>query len=114
MDTRAKAQELAQRLYTIQVWRDETTDGQPVYVACSPELEGCMGQGETIEDALADFDEAKVDYIQSLLDDGLPVLYPMHATVSADSSATFVFEHPANDAVQAEKPSLLYQASLAL
>jgi predicted RNase H-like HicB family nuclease len=82
-----QAKELAMRPYFVKVIRDETTDGEPIYLANVLELEGCFGQGETPEDALADLQLAMVDYIASLLEDDLPV--PNPADFVATTSSAF-------------------------
>jgi len=71
-----KAAKLAERAYSVQVVTDETTDGMPIYLARIAELDGCMAQGETIEQALENLRGAKIDFIASLLEDGLPVPCP--------------------------------------
>ena len=73
---RERAEKYAQLPYTVEVARDETTAGRPVYIARLSEMDGCIGQGETIEQAVDDLKQAAVDYIESLLDDGLPVPQP--------------------------------------
>ncbi len=72
------ATELAARPYSIKVMKDETTDGQmEVYLVRHPELEGCMAQGETIEEALAELDTVRFEYILSLLEDHQDVPAPV-------------------------------------
>ena len=43
------------------------------YVAYAPALRGCVSQGETREEALANLKEAIQLYVETLLEDGLPV-----------------------------------------
>ena len=43
------------------------------YVALVPVLRGCVSQGETKDEALANVKEAMEAYIEALLEDGLPV-----------------------------------------
>ena len=43
------------------------------WVAEVPSLPGCISQGETREEALANIKEAIQDYIEVLIEDGLPV-----------------------------------------
>lgn len=71
-----QAEDLAARPYQVVIALDETTDDQPIYLVLSPELPGCMAQGETITEALESLYEARVDYIMSLLEDGLAVPSP--------------------------------------
>ncbi|MEW6286351.1 MAG: type II toxin-antitoxin system HicB family antitoxin [Chloroflexota bacterium] len=92
MNTRARAEELAKRPYLIATSLEETTDGQPIYVARVLEIEGCFGQGETREAAIEDLRLAMVDYIASLLEDGLPVPEPTPlVTLKTAAQGTFTF-----------------------
>ena len=43
------------------------------WVAECPSLPGCVSQGKTREDAIADIKEAIQGYIEALEEDGLPV-----------------------------------------
>ena len=76
MNVREKAEELAKRPYWVVTSVDTTTDGNPVYLARVLEIEGCFGQGESREAALEDLNLAMVDFIQSLLEDKLPIPEP--------------------------------------
>jgi predicted RNase H-like HicB family nuclease len=76
MDNKIKANLLAERPYILKVTLDQTTDDQPVYFANVLEVEGCFGQGTTQEEAIADLKLAMVDFIESLLDDNMPVPEP--------------------------------------
>ena len=71
-----RAEKLAAEPYTVEIILDETTDGEPVYLVSHPELPGCMAQGGTIEEATANLEDARKEYILSLLEDGLPVPTP--------------------------------------
>lgn len=75
-DFNSKAKELAARPYIVQVMADETTDGGMIYLAQDPELPGCLSQGATVEEAKRNLSDARIDFIQSLLEDGLPVPDP--------------------------------------
>jgi predicted RNase H-like HicB family nuclease len=70
---RTKAEQIASRLYPYLVVRDITTDGESVYIASCLDFEGCIGQGLTPEEAKEDLQAARIDYIYSLLEDGLLV-----------------------------------------
>jgi predicted RNase H-like HicB family nuclease len=74
----ALAEKLAARPYFIMRLKDETTEGNPIYLARALEIENCFGQGETPEEAEQDFRGALVDFIESLLEDGLHVPEPAH------------------------------------
>ena len=43
------------------------------YVAYAPALRGCVSQGQTREEALANLKEAMQLYVETLLEDGIPV-----------------------------------------
>ncbi len=73
---RDEAIRLADTPYSTMVALDETTDGEPIYVALNPELEGCVSQGDTVEEAVNNLGDARIDYIESLLEDGLSVPDP--------------------------------------
>ena len=51
------------------------------YVAHVPALKGCVSQGDTREQALANVKEAIEVYIEALLEDGIPV---RHSAVAED------------------------------
>lgn len=99
MDLKKKSETLAAQPYTVVVVKDLTTEDEPAYLALSPELEGCMGQGRTKEEAVENLSEARIDYIQSLLEDGLPVPAPQtHLTITTSgSSATFTYQPDLNE-----------------
>ena len=73
---------------------DTTTEGNPVYLARALEVEGCFGQGETHEAAIEDLRLALVDFIESLLEDGLPVPEPtplFKPTLGTATQGAFTF-----------------------
>jgi predicted RNase H-like HicB family nuclease len=86
-----QAEEMAVRPYFIKVVRDETTEGEPIYLAHVLELEGCFGQGETPEAAVTDLKSAMVDFIASLLEDGLPVPEPADLTMTSSTTTSKTF-----------------------
>jgi predicted RNase H-like HicB family nuclease len=74
--------------YVIEVVEDETTDGEPCYLATHPDLPGCMSHGATLDEALRNLADARQAYIQSLLEDGVPVPEPtMVVTTTATGGA---------------------------
>lgn len=94
METRAKAEKLAKRPYLLMTSVGETTDDQPIHFARVLEMDGCFGQGETREQALEDLRLAMVDFIESLLEDGLPVPKPtplINTTISTAVESTLTF-----------------------
>jgi predicted RNase H-like HicB family nuclease len=75
-DLQAMAQECASRPYLTVVLRDETTDGDPIYVAMNPELEGCIAQGDTPDEARQNLSETRIDFIRYMLEDDVPIPEP--------------------------------------
>ena len=73
---RQQAEELAGRPYRFRLQRDETTDGRPMFLAGVVEVTDCVGHGETERAAIDDARQALIDYIQSLLEDNMPVPVP--------------------------------------
>jgi len=71
-----RAVELSKLGYTIELLRDRTTEGEHIYMARNPELEGCMAQGLTSEEALANLDEVRIEHIEHLLEHSLPIPQP--------------------------------------
>jgi len=71
-----QARKLAHRLYSVTITHDQATDGTPLLLVGNDELMGCMAQGKTIEEALTNLEEARGDYIASMLEDGLPIPDP--------------------------------------
>jgi predicted RNase H-like HicB family nuclease len=102
----ARATELARRPYRVVVMNDETTDGNLIFLAANPELPGCMAQGVTIAEATQELETARVDYIVSLIEDGLPVPIPQVSKVETTGSDIF------EDTVQMEQPKADFLATL--
>lgn len=71
-----RAKELGSRPYNIVTFLDQTTDGEPIYVALIPELPGCHTHGDTIDEASDLLHEVKVEFIYFMLVDGLDVPEP--------------------------------------
>jgi len=84
------ARKMAAQPYFIMRYLDETTEGKPVYVARTLEIENCFGQGNTLEEAEQDLRCALVDFIEGLLEDGLSVPSPtqLMRTQQTGASAT--------------------------
>lgn len=71
------------KVYSVAYWRDTYADGGEHWVAVCPELPGCMTDGATPSEAVANLNGAREDYIASLIEDGLPVPLPgSHRTVT--------------------------------
>jgi predicted RNase H-like HicB family nuclease len=75
-ELKLKAKELALQSYNTDLFMDETTDGGEIYLASHPELFGCMAQGKDIKEVLQNLEDATIEYIESLLEDQLPVPQP--------------------------------------
>lgn len=71
-----KANELAAKNYSFTIIRDDTIDGEPIYLAKSIELYGCMAQGASRDEAINNLKEAQIDYIYSLLKDQVKIPEP--------------------------------------
>ena len=71
-----RAIELAKQGFMTELLRDETTDGDYIYLARNPELEGCMAQGLTPEEALANLEAVRIEHIEHLIEFNLPIPQP--------------------------------------
>jgi predicted RNase H-like HicB family nuclease len=71
-----KAKSLAGKGYTITIQLDHTSDGENIYFAQCEELDGCMAQGETPDEAIQNMIVAIEDFIYFLLEDKMPVPEP--------------------------------------
>lgn len=112
MDMRTKAEALAKRSYLVMITIGETTDNQPIYFARALELEGCFGQGETREASIEDLRLATVDFIESLLEDGLPVPEPtplFNSTLGTTTQGVFTFTTLKNNNRLQPKQSQAYR-----
>lgn len=89
-----KAIELAKLPYTVELLRDKTTDGDYIYLAQNPELDGCMAQGLTEQEALNNLDEVRIEHIEHLLEHNLPVSIPNHAIANARQENVVIKEIP--------------------
>ena len=106
--------------YTIELLRDRTTDGDCVYIALNPELEGCMAQGLTEKEAVEYLHEIRVEHIEHLLEYHLPIPKPNHAIASSTISNEAIltkdvrnisfpgFEFSQTKNVHAEERELVY------
>ncbi|MGA2505100.1 MAG: type II toxin-antitoxin system HicB family antitoxin [Anaerolineales bacterium] len=86
---REKAIELSKMGYATDLLRDKTTDGEYIFLAVNPELEGCMAQGETPEDAVANLEDVRIDYMEHLLEFNLPIPCP-GLTETKDTAAVSI------------------------
>jgi predicted RNase H-like HicB family nuclease len=72
--------------YIVNIIPEECTDGTLCYRAEYPQLSGCMSHGFTPEEALINAIEAKRLYIETLLEKGLDVPFPVLPTGDTFSS----------------------------
>ena len=78
-----RAEELAAQEWEYSVVREELLDGSPVYLARNLELPGCLAQGDTPEEALAELKEATCVYLAASLHHQLPIPSPASASQDA-------------------------------
>src|SRR5438128_2102349 len=97
--------------YAIRIQND-TCDERPCFMAVHPELEGCMAQGDTPQEAVANLKDALRDYISALLEMGITP--PLPRVVTEQSSITmagvrftFTFGHQPAVAAVYVKPSVV-------
>ena len=69
MKLRERAELLAGRPYLSVITNDKTTTGEDIFFAENPQLYGCMAQGYTEGEAVDSLRDARIDYIESLLED---------------------------------------------
>jgi antitoxin HicB len=62
--------------YRIIVDEDEYTTGGPCFVARHPELLGCLSQGQTIREALANLADARQMWLEHAREHQLPMPAP--------------------------------------
>jgi len=55
------------------------------YTVTAPSLPGCVSEGDTFEEALANFKEAMVLYLDSLKEDGLPIPEENHLVLELEA-----------------------------
>lgn len=69
--------------YEVEVLPEPCTDGGLCYMATHPELPGCMSHGATVDEALANLEQVRRLYIETLLKRNLPVPRPKAALSSS-------------------------------
>lgn len=72
-----EAKKLAARPYQLHFFPDESTVGETGYYVRVPEMPGCVSDGATVEEARNNIQDALVDFIYFLLEDGMEVPEPM-------------------------------------
>lgn len=78
MDKRllSKAKILAKSGYSITIQVEQTSNGENLFFAQCQELDGCMAQGKTPEEAIENIYIAIEDFIYFLLEDKMPIPEP--------------------------------------
>lgn len=84
----SQAEILAGQGYSYRVSEDELTNAEKVYILEHPALPGCMADGTTFEEALAELNQVRVEYIYFMLLDGLEVPPPNLINVETGISTT--------------------------
>jgi predicted RNase H-like HicB family nuclease len=93
------AERLAAQSYKIDVSLETATDGKPIWSSNNPALKGCSSQGETMEEAIRNLADARIDYIYFLLLDGLPVPEPASLDDETTVKIVVMGSEPHQDAV---------------
>ena len=88
-----KAEEIAAKKYAVIVTEDKDSTGQPIFLAKTPELYGCMAQGSSPQDAKANLKDARIDYIYSLLEDNLKIPEPTQVIFSTVKTSSNLDEN---------------------
>jgi predicted RNase H-like HicB family nuclease len=78
--------------YASEVVPTVTTGGKPCYVARHPELPGCESHGATAFEAMQNLDDARMLYIQSLLEDNIEPPLPRAVRERANLPTVMVWE----------------------
>ena len=60
-------------IYPYGIGPETTADGRTIYVARSTCLKGCMAQGDTVREALAELEENEKDWLEAAREFGLPI-----------------------------------------
>jgi predicted RNase H-like HicB family nuclease len=108
-DVEKLAMELAARPYTEVSFRDRTTTNDYIYVAITPELDGCVAQGETMREALENLRLFRVEYIQHLLENNLNVPDPEWMETSTGEPSFVLPRHdPEQAQVKVENDKIAY------
>ncbi|MCE2488522.1 MAG: type II toxin-antitoxin system HicB family antitoxin [Anaerolineae bacterium] len=71
-----KAGKLADRPFSVEAQKSQLLDRSIVVVVANPELPGCMAQGDTLKQALAELKEARQEYLFPILKAGRQVPEP--------------------------------------
>lgn len=95
--------------YAMIVAPQTATDGSTVWVAEHPELDGCMAHGDSQQEAIANLEDARRLYLETMLDDGLTPPEPQPTVAEsthAPMRAVFVLSFETAAAPRSPTPPL--------
>lgn len=90
LELERRVQEILDRPYPVLVWRG--ADGY--FVADAPDVQGCLGTGDSAAEAIADLRAAMAAWIESRLVDGLPIPEPSPAPSESRYSGRVLLRFP--------------------
>lgn len=122
-ETYKQAIKLALRNYTVAVFEDKQSNGTKIFMAKNPELNGCMAQGITIDEAIQNLSDARIDYIYDSLVSGIAI--PEPASITSDTvflsnpdqiiiNRTFLFTHKTEELSHTTKSRQIYEAQITI
>ena len=71
--------------YRVEVVPEQSTDGEPCYIASHPELPGCMSHADTPDEAIENLADARKLYLETLLEKNESI--PVPSTIGTSSSS---------------------------
>ena len=101
-----QAEQLADQYHLVRIDHEYLSSGDLVFVASNPEFPNCYGSGETENKAIADLQNARIEYIAYLLQYNLPVPKP-----SQVNTITFNIYTPQSLASRVSEPSVAYYST---
>lgn len=70
------------KTYRVELIPDPDEGG---YAIAFPELPGCLSEGDTVEEALANAEDAKREWIMAALEDGFPIPEPQDSRLAREN-----------------------------
>ncbi|MBI4635341.1 MAG: type II toxin-antitoxin system HicB family antitoxin [Candidatus Rokubacteria bacterium] len=86
--------------YRSEVRPEVQPDGSIVYLAEFPDLPGCMSHGATVEEARRNLEDAKIEYLAALQEQGLEIPAPSIAPCVGGVTWVVLSPAPREDAAQ--------------
>lgn len=90
---RSELNQAKEKSYRMRVYPIDESSGEPEWVVKFPDLPGCIGVGDTVEEAIAMALDAKQAWIESALEDGETIPEPSDL-YETDFSGKFTFRIP--------------------